>query len=107
MALLRPGEDDLIIAGDFNLEAVELATVTRAAAPSDGGGTTLDLLGNRTPRRTDHLLFRDARATAAVLGVATALDVRDVAPTPADYYRSVSDHLPIVIELRVADPDAR
>ncbi|MDX2168149.1 MAG: endonuclease/exonuclease/phosphatase family protein, partial [Deltaproteobacteria bacterium] len=104
MAAARPGEQTLIIAGDFNLEPQELATVSHASAPSDGSGSVLDLLGTRTTRRTDHLLLRDANATAALLGVATPIDLRGESPT--DYYRGVSDHQPIVLELRVDESDS-
>jgi hypothetical protein len=105
MAAARPGERTLIIAGDFNLEPNELASVSHGVAPGDGGGSVLDLLGERTSRRTDHLLFRDSDAAGAVIGVATPIDLRGA--SPADYYRVVSDHLPIVLQLRVeaSDPD--
>jgi hypothetical protein len=105
MAAARPGESTLLIAGDFNLEPNELAAVSHGVAPGDGAGSVLNLLGERTTRRTDHLLFRDPAASAAAIGVATPIDLRG--ESPADYYRVVSDHLPIVIELRVeeSDPD--
>jgi len=106
MAAARPGEADLIIAGDFNLSAAELArVVSRAAIPSDAAGATLDLLGNRTANRTDHVLLRVGHADVAVEGVAVALDVRGTTASNADFYRTISDHLPIVLTLRIAGSD--
>ena len=102
MAAARPDERTLIIAGDFNLEPNELASVSHGVAPSDGSGSVLDLLGARTARRTDHVLFRDGDAGAAV-GIAIAIDLRG--DSPADYYRTVSDHLPVVLPLRLDASD--
>lgn len=100
MQRARPGEGDLLIAGDFNLEAVELPLPSPVAARSDGSGSLLDLRGEATGRRPDHILVYDGTATAELLGDATALDARGVAPTARAYYTTVSDHLPIMIRLR-------
>jgi hypothetical protein len=105
MRLARPGEDDLIIAGDFHLESVELPRVTSAADRTRGDGSLLNLLGDRNPSLPDHILVSDPRATAEMLGDAEPLDVRGVAPSNAEFYRTVSDHLPIMVRLRSSGPD--
>ena len=105
MQLARPGEDDLIIAGDFHLESVELPHSLHATDRTRGGGSVLDLLGERTARLPDHILVHDPRATAEVLGDAEALDVRGVAPSHQAFYQTVSDHLPIMVRLRISGPD--
>jgi hypothetical protein len=105
MKLARPGEDDLIIAGDFHLESVELPEATRAADRTRGDGSLLNLLGQRTASLPDHILVYDSHATAELLGDAAPLDVRGVAPSNAEFYRTVSDHLPIMVRLRASGPD--
>jgi hypothetical protein len=105
MKLARPGEDDLIIAGDFHLESVELHQVTTATDHTSGGGSVLNLMGERTPSLPDHVVVYDPRATAELLGDAEALDVRGVAPSNAEFYRTMSDHLPIVVRMRATPPD--
>ena len=105
MQLARPGEDDLIIAGDFNLESIELRQNVHAADRTQGQGSVLNLLGDRTARLPDHILVYDERATAELLGNAEAVDVRGVAPSAGEFYRTVSDHLPIMVRLRVGSDD--
>jgi Endonuclease/Exonuclease/phosphatase family len=105
MKLARPGEDDLIIAGDFNLESVELRRNVHAADRTQGQGSVLNLNGDRTARLPDHILVYDARATAELLGNAEAVDVRGAAPSAAEFYRTVSDHLPIMVRVRVGRDD--
>jgi Endonuclease/Exonuclease/phosphatase family len=105
MQLARPGESDLIIAGDFNLESVELPPAIHALDRTRGEGSVLNLLGNRTASLPDHVLIYDARATAELFGDAEAVDVRGLVASNADFYRTVSDHLPIVIRLRAFRPD--
>jgi hypothetical protein len=105
MQISRPGESDLIIAGDFNLESVELPTAVRALDRTHGEGSVLNLLGNRTAISPDHVLVHDSRATAELFGDAEVLDVRGLAASNAEFYRTVSDHLPIVIRLRAFRPD--
>jgi hypothetical protein len=99
MKLARPGEDDLIIAGNFNLESVELAHVLKASDHTIGDGSKLNLLGDRTSTLPDHILVFDDLATTELLGEAEALDVRGIAPSHEEFYRTVSDHLPIMLRL--------
>ncbi|MEO8602126.1 MAG: endonuclease/exonuclease/phosphatase family protein [bacterium] len=102
MQAARPGDAALLIAGDFNLEPAELATVNHLAVRGDDGGATLDLLGNRTARRTDHILLDSPHPGVDVVGVATAIDLRSASPSAAEFYRTISDHLPVVMTLRSA-----
>jgi hypothetical protein len=47
----------------------------------------------------------DAQASAEIIGNAQVLDVVGVASTPAAFYSTVSDHLPIEVEVEVGGPD--
>jgi len=105
MALARPGEKDIVLAGDFNLRPEALAGVTTAADRTTGTGSTLNLEGHVTVNLYDHLLLCDEVASAEFLGSARVLDVRQVAVTERVFYQTVSDHLPIVIEVRAGGPD--
>ncbi len=105
MSRARPGERDLILAGQLNLESVELRTLTAAAVRSEGSGSTLNLLGEPTYGLRDHILVYDAVATAEMDGNGTVLDVRGVADSPREFRRSVSDHLPVMVRLRATGPD--
>jgi hypothetical protein len=105
MKSTRPGEEDLIIAGDFHLESVELAEVTRATDRTRGTGSVLNLLGNRTANLPDHILVFDSGGSVELLGDAEVVDVRGAARSNKEFYRTVSDHLPIMIRIRVTGPD--
>lgn len=105
MRAMRPGENDLVIVGDFNLDASELRVATGAANLAGGQGSVLDLLGNRTERRTDHVLVPGSDALTGRAGAATVLDLRPIAASPAEYYRTISDHLPLLLEVRVDGTD--
>jgi len=106
MTAARPGERDVWMLGDYNLVPAELA---RALAVTDdteaGGGSTLRSTGARTPNLYDHLVVSDVAASPELRGKAHVLDVLDVASTPADFYRNVSDHLPIVVEVAATSDD--
>ncbi len=105
MAVARPGEKDIVLTGDFNLRPEALAGVTKASDRTTGEGSTLNLEGHVTANLYDHLLLRDEAASSEFLGNARVLDVRQVAVAGRVFYQTVSDHLPIVIEVRVGGPD--
>jgi hypothetical protein len=105
MAAARPGEKDIVLAGDFNLRPEALAGVTTSTDRTTGTGSTLNPEGHATVNLYDHLLLRDEAASAEFLGNARVLDVREVAVTERVFYETVSDHLPIVIEVRASGPD--
>jgi len=105
MAAARPGEGDLIVAGEFNLDSSELALVTTAADRTAGSGSTLNLLGEPTASLHDHILVRAPRAMAEMVGNGIVLDVRSVAESPREFRRAVSDHLPVMVRIRTAASD--
>ena len=105
MAAARPGEGDVIVAGEFNLDSAELALVTTAADRTAGSGSRLNLLGEPVAILRDHILVRPQRATVAMVGNGMVLDVRGVAASPREFRRAVSDHLPVMIRLRTAVTD--
>ena len=106
MAAARPGEKDLIVAGDLNLRSVELPLATAAVDRTRGTGSTLDLRGERSADLYDHVLVRSAGAVPEMVGDAEVLDVRGLAASPRDFFRTASDHLPIMVHLRVTGPDS-
>lgn len=92
----RPNEADLIIAGDFNLTPEVLKEHSTAADKTTGTGSTLNSSGARTANLYDHLLVSDSHATSELVLSAQVLDVRKRASTNKMFYKTVSDHLPIV-----------
>ena len=104
MAAAVPGEDDLLIAGDFNLKPAQLASATTAADRTTGTGSTLNSSGARTSNLYDHVLVHNETNTSEMLGNARVLDVRQVTATNQLFYSTVSDHLPIVVEMRSSGP---
>jgi len=99
------GERDLMLIGDFNLRPAPLSRALPFADRTEGSGSTLNRKGERPANLYDHLVVHDEQATVELIGNARVVDVRDVAPSPESFYRTVSDHLPIVVELRVDRPD--
>jgi len=92
----RPSEADLLVAGDFNLTPEVLKEHSQAADKTTGTGSTLNSSGARTANLYDHLLVLDGHATSELVMPAQVLDVRKKASTNKTFYKTVSDHLPIV-----------
>lgn len=92
----RPGEADLFIAGGFNLTPEVLKEHSQAADKTTGTGSTLNSSGARTANLYDHLLVLDGHATSELVVPAQVLDVRKKTSTDKTFYKTVSDHLPIV-----------
>jgi hypothetical protein len=90
------GEADLFVAGDFNLTPEVLKEHSPAADKTTGTGSTLNSSGVRTANLYDHLLVSDGRATSELVMSAQVIDVRGKAATNKMFYKTVSDHLPIV-----------
>jgi hypothetical protein len=106
MGQARPNERDRILVGDFNLGATDLEVAHGPQVRTLGTGTTLNSLGERTANLYDHLLLFDRAATTEMVGSPEVLDVREVAPSPRAFFRTVSDHLPIRAMFRTeADDD--
>lgn len=105
MKQARPGEDDLIIVGDFNLVKANMEDAIGSSILTVGTGSTLNLKGERTANLYDHMLILNSSATKELLDNPVVLDVRDVATSPAVFYRTVSDHLPIRARFRSGPDD--
>jgi hypothetical protein len=96
MKHVRPGEADLFVAGDFNLTPEVLKEHSPASDKTTGTGSTLNSSGARTTNLYDHLLVFDSHATSELVMPAQVLDVRKKASTNKAFYKTASDHLPIV-----------
>lgn len=106
MAATRPGEQDLLIAGDFNLVSIDLQETVLEPINTVGTGSTLNSTGAITFNVYDHLVVFDAAATHEQIEPEKVLDVRNVAATNRAFFQTVSDHLPIVARFRImADDD--
>lgn len=105
MAAANPDERDLLIVGDFNLTSSPLQASTRAEDRTEGTGSTLNSEGERTENLYDHLLVRDEAASQELMGNARVLEVSDRAADPRSFYRTVSDHLPVVARWNLAGGD--
>lgn len=101
MAALRPGERDLLIAGDFNLRPTDLALAMPHFDATAGTGSTLNSAGDVTMNLYDHLVIFDQAATSELVQPATVLDLRSHAASNQVFFRTVSDHLPIVARFRI------
>jgi len=105
MEASRPGERDLVIAGDFNLRPDDLADAVPYWDRTTGTGSTLNSSGERTENLYDHFLVEDKDRTVEMPEDGVVLDVVDRAESPRAFYRTVSDHLPIAVDLLAHLPD--
>lgn len=105
MSAARPGEHDLVVAGDFNLVSSDLEVTISKPIRTVGTGSTLNSSGEVTDNVYDHLVVADLTATLAMIGPEQILDVRSVAADPKTYFQTISDHLPIVARFRVVADD--
>jgi endonuclease/exonuclease/phosphatase family metal-dependent hydrolase len=95
MAAAQPGEQDIVIAGDFNLERADIESLVDAHVLSEGPtGSTLTDIGHISGNLIDHVIVRDASSTAEA-GPAQVLDVRGMAATFPAFRETVSNHLPV------------
>jgi hypothetical protein len=105
MAQAKPGEKDLLIAGDFNLVPSQLKAIFPKGDQTSGTGSTLNSKGDRTNNLYDHLLIYDTTATSEMIGNAEVLDVRGKVSSNVAFFKTVSDHLPIVVQMRSSGLD--
>lgn len=106
MQAARPGEKDLMITGDFNRVPSEIASLLPEFADrTEGTASTLNNTGNLSANLYDHVIVYDPVATTEIQGNAKVLDVRNVAASPLEFYRTVSDHLPIMVVFQSAKDD--
>lgn len=96
MQAARPGEADIFIAGDFNLGPDVLRANIATTDRTTGTGSTLNSNGVRTLNLYDHLLVLNPRATSEQVLDAAVVDIRKRATSDKVFYKTVSDHLPIV-----------
>jgi endonuclease/exonuclease/phosphatase family metal-dependent hydrolase len=105
MAAAQPGEQDIVIAGDFNLERADIESLVDAHVLSEGPtGSTLTDEGHISGNLIDHVIVQDASSTA-VAGPAQVLDVRGMAPTFPAFRETVSNHLPVMALFTVENDD--
>ena len=96
MSDMRPGEKDLIIAGDFNLTPSNMEEALGVRPAMSGLGSTLNASGARTRNIYDYILLHDADATTEMTEGPKIIDVRQFVASNKIYRDSVSDHLPVV-----------
>lgn len=101
----KPGEMDLFISGDFNLVPDALREAGNFNVVTDGSGSTLNSKGQRTANLYDHFLVYDAVSSSEIVGNPTVLDLTGVTVTGKTFYKTVSDHLPVVASLQVNGED--
>lgn len=102
---LRPGENDVLIVGDFNLTPSELQRVTKLIPLQRGLGSTLNDRGGRSAHLYDGALVQNPGASPEVARNAEVLDVRKYASNARVFSQTVSDHLPIQVLLTVLGKD--
>jgi hypothetical protein len=100
-----PSERALYMIGDFNLGSAELTPLTAARDRTAGPGSTLDAQGEISAHLYDHLLAFGGTANDALVDDARVLDVRGEAFDPGHFRDRVSDHLPILAQLRLSEDD--
>ncbi len=105
MEASQANEDDLFIAGDFNLVPSDLHNAINREIPTVGTGSTLNGSGERTSNLYDHLIVFDPNETTEQIGAAEVIDVRDAVVDDKTFFKTVSDHLPIVARFDTSGPD--
>ena len=105
MSEARPGEKDLIMAGDFNLTPRNMKKALGSRPGMTRQGSTLDASGARTKNIYDYILLHDAEATTEMTEQPTIIDVRRIAADVATFRDSVSDHLPVVAVFKTDGED--
>lgn len=105
MGTAFPGEEDLLILGDYNLVPEDLQQALSKESKVTGTGSTLNTTGGRTQNLYDHLLVHDDNENRELLGNGEVLDVVSKAATPRDFFKTVSDHLPIRALFNISGPD--
>ena len=104
MADAQPGEEDMLIIGDFNLVPDDLQLIG-FTTQVDGTGSTLNTQGNRTTNLYDHLIVRSDIQTSERAGRLAVLDVREAAVSNRVFHSTISDHLPIVGVFNITNDD--
>jgi endonuclease/exonuclease/phosphatase family metal-dependent hydrolase len=101
----RAGENDVLVVGDFNLVPRKLAAASRLSDWTEGEGSTLNNRGERTSNLYDHVVVDNLGASPELSGKARVIDVRAKSASPQAFERTVSDHLPIAIDIELFQSD--
>jgi endonuclease/exonuclease/phosphatase family metal-dependent hydrolase len=105
MAAAQPGEEDIVIAGDFNLEQADIESLVDAHVLSEGPtGSTLTDAGHISGNLIDHVIV-GSRTSTSEAGPALVLDVRSAAATFPAFRETVSNHLPVMTRFTVSVDD--
>ena len=100
MKASRKGNPDVLLLGDFNLNARELSeALPRYVDLTKGNGSTINSSNQITANQYDHAVVPADSPLLAKTAPAEVLDVRKVAKGDT-YFTSVSDHLPIRLILK-------
>lgn len=105
MGETRPNETDLIIAGDFNLVPPEIQEALGFVPGTVASGSTLNSKGTITSNTYDHILVHNRSATQEMVDNPTVLVVTTIAPDGKEFYRTISDHLPVVAQFKTLAVD--
>lgn len=105
METARPGEKDLLLTGDFNLSPTQIEALLGVQVTTQGVGSTLNKDGERTSNLYDNLLVHDHTATSELIGEPHILDVIGLTEGGDNFYRTISDHLPLQATFRITGPD--
>jgi len=101
----RPGEADLLIAGDFNLIPSEIQEALHFVPETIASGSTLNSSGSITQNVYDHILVHSKVATQEMIDHPTVIDVTSLSHDGHEFYTRVSDHLPVMARFRTFGPD--
>ena len=101
----RPGDDDLIMVGSFNLGVDDLVRVAPANVVTSGAGSLVMDDGTLSGDLWDHVLVLDIDASHEARAGAVVVDVRDEMGGAAGYGSAVGDRLPLSLTLDVTGPD--
>jgi len=105
MGQAKPGKEDLLIVGGFNLIPDILDVAISTANRTEGSGSTLNYNGDRTLNLYDHVLVHDETAASEMIDDVVVINRIGLAATPKVFYQTVSDHLPIMVRMRSSGPD--
>lgn len=101
----RPGERDLIIAGDFNLVTSDLKETLTFVQGTVANGSTLNSSGAVTKNVYDHILIYDSKASQEMSVPPKIIEATHYVHDGKEFYTNISDHLPVVSLFRTAGPD--
>jgi SH3 domain-containing protein len=105
MAKAKPDEKDIFIAGDFNLIPTQLRAVVSKEIKTQGTGSTINDKGEKTANLYDHFLVYNESDSGEIVSEPMIIDVRDQVATNKLFYKTISDHLPLVVQISATGAD--